>query len=194
MSLADTIRARFSATAHIPAPFTGVDPRNPEVPLVPAAVLAAIVDRPEPGLLFTKRNEALRKHPGQTAFAGGRADPGDAGPEDTALREAWEEIGMPREAVTLIGRDETFHTATGFSIVPVVGIVPPDLPLVARELEVAEIFEVPLAHVLDPAQHVLTSGMLGGQVRDFHEILWRDYRIWGVTAALVINLSRRLLP
>jgi len=192
VSLADDIRRRFEATAHLPAPFTGENPLDPELPLVPAAVLVAIVDRPEPGLILTKRNERLRKHPGQTAFAGGRADPGDTGPEDTALREAWEEIAMPRDAVTLIGRDATFHTATGYSIVPVVGIVPPDLPLVAREYEVAEIFEVPLAHVLDPAQHILTSGELGGRVRTYHEIVWRDYRIWGVTAALVINLSRRL--
>ena len=192
MSLAETLRARLAATAHVPAPFTGQDPLDPALALVPAAVLVAIVDRPEPGLLLTRRNEALRKHPGQVAFAGGRADPEDAGPEQTALREAWEEIAMPREAVTLIGRDATFHTATGFSITPVIAVVPPDLPLVAREFEVADIFEVPLAHMLDPRQHVLVTGELGGQIREYHEIVWRDRRIWGVTAALIVNLSRRL--
>ena len=192
MSLADTIRDRLAATAHIPAPFTGEDPLAPDLALVPAAVLVAIVDRAAPGLLLTRRNEALRKHPGQVAFAGGRADPDDAGPEATALREAWEEIALPPEAVTLVGRDATFHTATGFSITPVIGVVRPDLPLIAREFEVADIFEVPLAHALDPRNHVPVTSELGGRVRHFHEIVWRDRRIWGVTAALIINLSRRL--
>lgn len=193
MSLVDTIRTRMEATADIPAPFTGEDPFRPDLALVPAAVLVAIVDRREPGLLLTRRNEALRKHPGQVAFAGGRADPEDSGPEDTALREAWEEIAMPRDAVTLIGRDTTFHTATGFSITPVVGVVPSDLPLVALEFEVADIFEVPLAHVLDRGNHVRKSAEFGGMVREYHEIMWGDYRIWGVTAALIVNLARRLV-
>ncbi len=109
-----------------------------------AAVLAAIVDRPEPGLLLTRRNEALRNHAGQIAFAGGRADPGDSGPVDTALREAWEEIAMPRDAVTVIGCDATYLTITHFAIVPVVGIVPARSAAVPLECEVADIFEVPL--------------------------------------------------
>jgi len=192
MNLAETIHTRLEATAHIPAPFTGEDPLDPSLTLVPAAVLVAIVDRPAPGLLLTKRNEALRKHPGQVAFAGGRADPEDSGPEETALREAWEEIALPRDAVTLIGRDTTFHTSTGFSIVPVIAVVKPDLPLVALEFEVADIFEVPLAHVLDRANQVRKSAEFRGRIREFHEIVWRDYRIWGVTAALIVNLTRRL--
>ena len=193
-SLADTIRARLEATAHIPAPFTGEDPFEPGLTLVSAAVLVAIVDRPEPGLLLTKRNAALRKHPGQVAFAGGRADPEDTGPEETALREAWEEIAMPREAVTLVGRDTTFHTGTGFSIVPVIAVVKPDLPLVALEFEVADIFEVPLDYVLDRANQVRKSALFKGKIREYHEIIWSDYRIWGVTAALIVNLTRRLAP
>ncbi|PXA86280.1 coenzyme A pyrophosphatase, partial [Nostoc sp. 3335mG] len=127
MTLADTIRARLEATAHIPAPLDGDRITIEEGPIVPAAVLVAITDRPEPGLILTKRNEAMRKHPGQIAFAGGRADPTDIDPADTALREAQEEIGMPREAVTIVGSDAPYRTVTNFSIVPIIGVVPPDL-------------------------------------------------------------------
>ncbi|WP_454885306.1 CoA pyrophosphatase [Sphingomonas oryzagri] len=189
MSLARALRAQMEATAHIPPPFTGVD--ESAAPTA-AAVLVAITDRPEPGLLLTRRTETLRSHPGQVAFAGGRTDPGDAGPEDTALREAWEEIAMPRERVEIVGRDSIFYTPTGFSIVPVIGVVPPDLPLIAREAEVAAIFEAPLAHVLDSANQVRRSAEFGGVTREFHEIMWQDFRIWGVTAALIVNLGRRL--
>ncbi len=192
MSIVDTIRDRFEASAHIPAPLAGDTVLLHEGEPVPAAVLIAIVDRPEPGLLLTKRDEALRKHPGQVAFAGGRADPEDAGPIETALREAWEEIGLPPELVSVIGCDRPYHTITGFLIVPVVGIVPPDLPLAAREFEVADIFEVPLAHVLDPTNQVRREAELRGVRREFYEILWEDRRIWGATAAMIVNLSRRL--
>jgi 8-oxo-dGTP pyrophosphatase MutT (NUDIX family) len=194
VSLAETIRAQLDATAHAPAPFTGEDPSRSGLTLAPAAVLVGIVDRPEPGLLLTRRTETLRRHPGQVAFPGGRADPEDASAEDTALREAWEEVALPREAVTLVGRDATFHTPTGFSIIPVIGVLAPDLPLVAREDEVAAIFEVPLAHVLDRANQVRKSAEFGGVTREFHEILWQEFRIWGVTAAMIVNLTRRLQP
>ena len=190
MSLAETIRARLDATAHIPALFTGIAPAAAPTA---AAVLVAITDRPEPGLILTKRNEGLRKHPGQVAFAGGRADPEDIGPEDTALREAWEEIAMPRARVEIVGRDSIFHTPTGFAIVPVIGVVPPDLPLTPREFEVADIFEVPLAHVLDSANHVRKTAELNGAPREYIEIPWDGaHRIWGVTAAMIVNLARRL--
>lgn len=190
MSLADRIRAKLAATAELPALSTGIEPAASPVP---AAVLVAITDRPEPGLILTRRNEALRKHPGQVAFAGGRADPEDTGPEDTALREAWEEIAMPRESVEIVGRDSVFHTPTGFAIVPVIGIVPPDLALVPREFEVADIFEVPLAHVLDTANHVRQTAEFDGNRREYFEIPWGGaHRIWGVTAAMIVNLSRRL--
>ena len=192
MSLAETIRARFEATAHIPAPLSGDGMIHGEGVAVPAAVLAAIVDRPEPGLLLTRRNEALRTHAGQIAFAGGRADPGDSGPVDTALREAWEEIAMPRDAVTVIGCDAQYLTISHFAIVPVVGIVPPDLPLMPLEREVADIFEVPLSHVLDPANHRRIAGEYRGATRHYYEIVWQDRRIWGATAAMIVNLSRRL--
>jgi len=192
VSIVETIRRRFEASAHIPAPLTGDMVLPDEGDPVPAAVLVAIVDRPEPGLLLTRRNEALRRHPGQIAFAGGRADPEDAGPVDTALREACEEIGMPREAVSVIGCDGAYRTVTNYLIVPVVAVVPPDLPLAAGEFEVADIFEVPLAHVLDPANQVRREAEFRGARRQFYEIIWQDRRIWGATAAMIVNLSRRI--
>ncbi len=192
MSVIDTLRQRFEASAHIPAPLAGDEVLLHEGDPVPAAVLMAIVDRPAPGLLLTRRNEALRKHPGQVAFAGGRADPEDSGPIATALREAWEEIGLLPEHVSVIGCDAPYHTITGYRIVPVLGVVPPDLPLIAREIEVADIFEVPLAHVLDPANHICREAEVRGVRRRFYEILWQERRIWGATAAMIVNLSRRI--
>jgi 8-oxo-dGTP pyrophosphatase MutT (NUDIX family) len=188
----DWLHARFAASADVPAPLSGDTLPYGEAPPVPAAVLAAVVDRAEPTMLFTKRNEALRSHPGQIAFAGGRADPDDRDPIDTALREAWEEIGMPREAVRVIGCDATYRTVTNFAIVPVLAVVPPDLPLAAREVEVADIFEVPLAHLLDPANQLRRSAMFQGAERQYYEILWQDRRIWGATAAMIVNLARRI--
>lgn len=192
MTLADTIRARLEATAHIPAPLDGDRITIEEGPIVPAAVLVAITDRPEPGLILTKRNEAMRKHPGQIAFAGGRADPTDIDPADTALREAQEEIGMPREAVTIVGSDAPYRTVTNFSIVPIIGVVPPDLALSPGEFEVADIFEVPLAFVLDRANQQRKEAEFRGERRHYYEILWQDRRIWGATAAMIVNLTRRL--
>ncbi|WBO22202.1 CoA pyrophosphatase [Sphingomonas abietis] len=191
MSLIDLMRARFEASADIPAPLSGDMIPLEDKATVPAAVLVAITDRPEPGLILTRRNEALRKHPGQIAFAGGRADPGDLHPIDTALREAHEEIGMPRDRVTVIGCDAPYRTVTHYSIIPVIGIVPPDLALMPREFEVADIFEVPLAHVLDPANQLRREGEFRGERRGYYEILWQDRRIWGATAAMIVNLSRR---
>jgi 8-oxo-dGTP pyrophosphatase MutT (NUDIX family) len=190
--LAEEIGARFRARADIPAPLTGDSAVTQGITFAPAAVLAAIVDRPDPTMLFTTRTAGLRAHAGQVAFPGGRADPEDDGPIATALREAEEEIALPPGAVTVIGADSAFHTFTGYSIVPVVGIIPPDLPLAPHEIEVADIFEVPLAVVLDTANQIERESEWQGRTHRYHEILWNDRRIWGVTAALIVNLSRRL--
>ncbi|HEX7695082.1 MAG TPA: CoA pyrophosphatase [Sphingomonas sp.] len=161
-------------------------------PRTPAAVLVAVVDRIEPGLILTQRTESLRRHAGQIAFPGGRIDPGDAGAADAALREAQEEIALPRDAVTLVGEADRYLTVTGFEVTPVVGVIPPDLDYHPNEAEVADVFEVPLAYVLDPANHVEASAEWQGRTRYFYEIHWGDRRIWGATAAMLINLSRRL--
>jgi 8-oxo-dGTP pyrophosphatase MutT (NUDIX family) len=158
----------------------------------PAAVLVAVVDAPEPAVILTERPLTMRKHPGQISFPGGRIDPGDTGPVDAALREAEEEIGLPRGAVEVIGTADRYRTITGFEVTPVVGVVPPGLALVAQPDEVAAIFEAPLHFLLDPARHVVRSARFQGRERHYYEIDWQGRRIWGATAAMIVNLSRRL--
>ena len=159
-----------------------------------AAVLVPIVDRPIPAVLLTLRPETMRKHPGQVSFPGGRIDPGDDGPVDAALREAEEEIGLKRADVEIIGTADRYRTITGFEVTPVVGILPPDLPLKAHPGEVAAIFEVPLDYLLDPAHQNVRSLEWRGRERFYYEIEWQGRRIWGATAAMIVNLSRRLEP
>jgi len=161
-------------------------------PYTPAAVLVAVVDRAEPGLILTQRTESLRRHAGQIAFPGGRIDPGDADAADAALREAEEEIALPRAAATVVGQADLYLTVTGFEVTPVVAVIPPDLAYHPNEAEVADVFEVPLAFVLDPANHLRATAEWQGQTRHFYEIHWDNRRIWGATAAMLINLSRRL--
>lgn len=157
-----------------------------------AAVLVAITDRAEPGVILTQRTDTLRRHPGQVAFPGGRIDPDDAGEIAAALREAQEEVALPPSTVRVVGTGDRYRTGTGFDITPVIGIIPPDLALVPSEAEVAAVFEVPLAFVLDPANHRLASAEWQGRRRNFYEIHWQDRRIWGATAGMIVNLSRRL--
>jgi len=159
---------------------------------MPAAVLVAVTDRPEPGLILTRRTDSLRRHAGQVAFPGGRIDPGDADATAAALREAREEIGLDPGAVEVIGAGDRYRTVTGFEIQPVIGVIPPDLAFVAEPGEVAAVFEVPLAFVLDPANQVEASVEWQGRERHFYEIGWNGHRIWGATAAMLVNLSRRL--
>lgn len=160
--------------------------------LASAAVLVPITDRAEPGVLLTLRHADLRRHPGQVAFPGGRVDPQDDGPVSAALREAKEEIGLDPGLVELVGTSDRYQTGTGFDILPVIGVVPPDLPLVPQETEVAATFEVPLAFLLDEANQVQRSAEFEGHTRHYYEILWGEWRIWGVTAGMIVNLSRRL--
>ena len=157
-----------------------------------AAVLVAVTDRAEPGVILTQRTDTLRRHPGQVAFPGGRVDPEDDGVIGAALREAEEEIAMPRGRVEIVGTAERYRTVTGYDVTPVVGVVPPDLALVPAEAEVASVFEVPLRFLLDSANHREGRAQYQGQERRYYEILWADRRIWGATAAMIVNLSRRL--
>jgi 8-oxo-dGTP pyrophosphatase MutT (NUDIX family) len=172
------------------------DHRDPELdattPLMSAAVLVAVTDRPQPGVILTQRTQTLSRHPGQVAFPGGRIDPGDSGPIAAALREAEEEIALPRASVTVVGEADRYRTVTGFDVTPVNGVVPPDLVLVPSAAEVAEVFEVPLGFVLDTANHVEATVEWQGRNRHYYEISWNGHRIWGATAAMIVNLSRRL--
>ena len=164
----------------------------PVTPPMHAAVLIAVTDRAEPGVILTQRTETLSRHPGQVAFPGGRIDPGDAGPIAAALREAEEEIALPRGCVTVIGEADRYRTVTGFEVTPVIGVVPPDLVLIPSAGEVAQVFEVPLGFVLDTANHVEATVEWQGRNRHYYEISWDGHRIWGATAAMIVNLSRRL--
>lgn len=157
-----------------------------------AAVLVPVVDRPVPTVILTLRPETMRKHPGQVSFPGGRIDPDDEGAVAAALREAEEEIGLPPSAVDVIGTADRYRTITGFEVTPVVGILPPDLVLTPHPGEVAAIFEAPLYYLLDPAHQQVRSVEWRGRERSYFEIEWGERRIWGATAAMIVNLSRRL--
>lgn len=195
MTLAQRLRAALYE-GHRRDDLTPSDMRDPridgEIVLAPAAVLVAITDRPEPGLILTERSSRLRKHAGQIAFPGGRVDDSDADEIAGALREAQEEIALPPERVQVIGTSDRYHTFTGFDIIPVLGVIPPDLPLRAQESEVADWFELPLAYALDPARRVRHAVEFEGRQRHYYEIYWEGRRIWGITAAILANLSRRL--
>jgi 8-oxo-dGTP pyrophosphatase MutT (NUDIX family) len=157
-----------------------------------AAVLVPVVDRPRPTVILTLRPETMRKHAGQISFPGGRVDPGDDGPIDAALREAEEEIGLPRGLVEVIGTADRYRTVTGFEVTPVIGIVPPDLILSPHPGEVAAMFEAPLDYLLDPAHQAVRTAEWRGRERSYFEIDYEGRRIWGATAAMIVNLSRRL--
>lgn len=159
--------------------------------LTAAAVLVAITDRARPGVILTQRTTTLRHHAGQVAFPGGRIDPGEDA-VTAALREADEEIALPRAAVEVIGASDRYRTGTGYTITPIVAVVPPDLTLVPSEAEVASVFEVPLDFLIDPANHRAATVEWAGRERRFVEMMWNDRRIWGATAAMLVNLSRRL--
>ena len=159
--------------------------------MTPAAVLIAITDRAEPGVILTQRTDTLRRHAGQVAFPGGRIDPGEDA-VTAALREAEEEVALPPAAVEVVGMLGRYRTGTGYEITPVIGVVPPDLPLVPAEAEVADVFETPLAFLLDSGNHREGRGVWHGEERRFVEIPWQDRRIWGATAGIIVNLSRRL--
>ena len=159
--------------------------------LLPAAVLIAVTDRADPGVILTQRTDTMSRHPGQIAFPGGRIDPG----EDVvtaALREAEEEIALPRDKVRVIGEADSYRTVTGFQVTPVIGIIPPDQVFTPSEAEVASVFEVPLAFLLDEANHVEATLEWQGHDRHYYEIMWNERRIWGATAAMIVNLARRL--
>ena len=156
-----------------------------------AAVLVAITDRPQPGVLLTERRADLRLHAGQVAFPGGRIDPGETARE-AALREAWEEIALDPAEVRIVAEADPYRTVTGFGVTPIVGVVPPDLPLPPTPAEVASLFEAPLAHLIDPANQLRREVEFHGRPRHYFEIVWEGRRIWGATAAMIVNLSRRL--
>ena len=157
----------------------------------PAAVLIAVTDRAEPGVILTHRPDDMRAHPGQVAFPGGKLDPGEDAVA-AALREAHEELSITPSTVRIIGASDRFVTGTGYDVTPVLGLIPPDLAIVPNPAEVASWFEAPLAFLLDPANHAHKQREWFGKMRPYIEIDWQGHLIWGITAAILANLSRRL--
>lgn len=194
MTLAERLSAALAASAARTEGLLYGDFEDADEQGRAAAVLIPIVDRLEPGLLLTLRQADLRAHAGQVAFPGGRVDADDVDSIAAALREADEEIGLPPDCVTLVGPLATYHTGTGYSIVPVVGVIPPDLAYAPNPSEVAEVFELPLSHALDRANHIRKQAFWRGRERSYLEIAWGEQRIWGATAAILANLARRLEP
>ena len=190
MKLAE-LRRRFAAAAPPAASIYGDEgPRPDPAQLRPAAVLVPVVDRaPSPTVLLTQRAAHLKEHSGQVSFPGGRVHAEDASPEATALREAREEIGLDPARVELLGRMPEYFTRTGFRITPVVAIVTPPLELLPDANEVEEIFEVPLAFLLDPANRQRQSRVWQGETRWFFAMPYERYYIWGATAGMLVNLS-----
>ncbi len=166
------------------------DPTLPATaPLKPAAVLVPLVEQPA-GLtvLLTQRTTHLPHHAGQISFPGGRIEPGDESAAATALREAHEEIGLPPSHAELVGRLDDYITGTGFVIAPIVGLIRPFFPVKPDPTEVVDVFEVPLAFVLDPVNHKRDSRMFNGVERRFYSMPFGERYIWGATAAMLINL------
>ena len=165
--------------------------------VTPASVLVPIVTHEaELTVLFTRRTAHLRRHSGQVSFPGGRAEPCDASPELTALRESEEEIGLKPDRVEIVARLPDYFTRTGYRVTPVVGLLAPPLELVPDPREVQDIFEVPLAFLLDPANHRRASREYRGRQVGFYEMPYRSSEgeryIWGATAGMIVSLYRHL--
>lgn len=190
--LFDRLSHLFDATRHVGIEGMRDDRSWARKPLRDAAVLMAVTDREEPGLLLTHRPKTMANHPGQVSFPGGKLEEG----EDViaaALREAEEELAIPPTQVRVVGSAEAFATGTGFNLTPVLGLVPHDLPITPDPREVDGWFEAPLRFVLDRRNHTRKMGMFGTQRLPYTEIVWEGHRIWGITAGIIANLSHRLV-
>jgi 8-oxo-dGTP pyrophosphatase MutT (NUDIX family) len=161
--------------------------------LTPAAVLVALVASPRgPEVILTQRTAELRNHPAQISLPGGRIEPEDAGPAEAALREAWEEVGLPPERVEILGCLPRYRTVSDYCVEPFVGWVEGPVSLVPDTREVADIFLVPLEFLLDSSNHTRESMVHDGRERSFWVLPFGDRRIWGATAGMLVSLARAL--
>lgn len=162
--------------------------------LTPAAVLFPIVRHVDRmSVLLTRRTAHLRDHAGQVSFPGGRVEPEDGSPLETALRETEEEIGLARRHVQTLGYLPEYRTGTGFRVVPVVGLVTPPFDLQPDPFEVAEVFEVPLDFLLDERNHQRHSAHIRGSLRHYFAMPYGEHFIWGATAGMIRSLTQRLV-
>jgi 8-oxo-dGTP pyrophosphatase MutT (NUDIX family) len=195
---ADALRRRFRAPPSW-APEVAIERRFGEREPTHASVLVPLVQRDEVTVLLTQRTDHLHDHPGQISFPGGRAESADADAIATALREAEEEIGLHARHIEVLGSLPTYTTGTGFIVTPVVALIEPPFTVEADPFEVAEVFEVPLAFLMAPANHRRHGVEFAGSRREFLSMPWqtndaepRRYFIWGATAAMLRNFYRFL--
>jgi 8-oxo-dGTP pyrophosphatase MutT (NUDIX family) len=161
-------------------------------PLRAAAVLIPVVARQEPTVLLTRRAAHLSDHANEIAFPGGKIDAADASPVDAALREAWEEVGLPRDFVEPIGYLDLYGTSVGFRILPTVAQVKPGFDLRLNAGEVEEAFEVPLSFLMNPDNHKQGWKLSRGRMRSFYEMSFEERYIWGATAGILRVLYERV--
>jgi 8-oxo-dGTP pyrophosphatase MutT (NUDIX family) len=163
-----------------------------EQPVRPAAVLIPVVDHPQPTVLLTQRSAQLAEHAGQISFPGGKIDATDASPLDAALREAWEEIGLDRGFVDPVGYLDLYGTSFGFRILPTVAKVRPGFTLRISRAEVDDAFEVPLAFLMNPANHQTHTREFRGMERSYYAMPYAERYIWGATAGILRTLYQRI--
>ncbi|MCV6594414.1 MAG: CoA pyrophosphatase [Silicimonas sp.] len=193
------LRARLTAALAADGPPSSDYDLNPNVilpetrKLRAASVLIPVVAHDHgASVLLTKRSSALKHHPGQIAFPGGKEEAGDNGPEGAALREAWEEIALPEARVEVLGRLPAHETVTGFQVTPVLALIEPGFTPRPDAGEVAEAFEVPLAHVITPENYIIEGRRWRGQRRSYFTVPWGPYYIWGATARMLRALADRM--
>ncbi len=192
-AIAGRLRAGVAGARFLPGDQGGWPGAARGDPRTDAAVLIGLVERPGgPHLLLTQRTTHLRDHAGQISFPGGRVEPDDASVVATALRETQEEIGLEPAQVEILGELASYDTATGFRIHPVVGWLRPPFELRPDPHEVADVFEPPLAFLVDPANHRRQSFRRGALTRTYYVLPWQNRFIWGATAGILVNLSALL--